>query len=112
MSASFLFNFDLASLRRTLEAFIEVPNLVAVQVWDETDEPVFATWKSPETNTGERLPGDLELDEGLSGSSDSILKGEKVGSLRVDDTESPRRRKRPAWSPGRRCRMPTTPLPG
>ncbi|BBO71330.1 hypothetical protein DSCA_52600 [Desulfosarcina alkanivorans] len=87
-SASFLANFDMSSLQRLLESMIEDPNLLAVQVWDEADEPFYAVWKNPDINNGEALPADLELAQGLSFSSDGLLNGEKVGSLRVYYTES------------------------
>jgi methyl-accepting chemotaxis protein len=87
-SASFLANFDMSALRRLLEAFIEDPNLLAVQVWDEANEPFYAIWKNPEVNSAEELPAGLELDEGLSSSSDGLSDGEKVGSLQVYYTES------------------------
>lgn len=83
----FIFNYDREGINRTLESFIQLPGLLAVQILDEVNEPIFAAWKDKEISIGAKLPPSLKLNDLLSSKADSVHKDERVGSIRVYYTE-------------------------
>lgn len=86
--ASLLFNFDQASVERLLAGYIQLPSIVAVEVFDEGNEPFFAIWKNPEVSKGDSVDESLQLNRNQSVSAESFLKEEKVGSVTIYYTDS------------------------
>ncbi len=82
-SASFLYNLDKNSIKRTMSSYIMMSGLMAIEVFDEDNEPFFAVWKNPDVQSKRKLPNDLGLDENLSSVADCYVKEDKVGSLRI-----------------------------
>ncbi len=86
--ATFIYNLDKSSLEQMLSAYIKLPELKAVQVFDETGEPFFAIWKNPDVQIKRTIPEDVVLDPNLLGSADAFLKTEKVGSVKIYFTDA------------------------
>ncbi len=85
--ATFVYNLDKSSLEQMLGAYIKLPELKAVKVFDEKGEPFFNIWKNPDIQIKKVIPDDVPLNESLMGASDALLKGEKVGSVKIYFTD-------------------------
>jgi|GEM_PF-910066 len=85
--SNFIYNFDRDAIVNTLKSALQFPGIIAIQVVDETNDPLFAAWNDPEPVIGEVLPADFKKEERLSLAADSQYKGGKVGSVRVYYTE-------------------------
>ncbi|MFZ5572423.1 MAG: methyl-accepting chemotaxis protein [Thermodesulfobacteriota bacterium] len=85
--ATFIYNLDKSSLEQMLSAYIKLPELKAVEVFDENGEPFFAIWKNPGIQIKRTVPDDVPLDESLMGGADAFLKEEKVGSVKIYFTD-------------------------
>lgn len=86
-SATLLYNFDTVSMERMLTGYIQLPDIVAVVVLDDADEPFFAIWKNPEIMTKDSLPEEFQVNKEFSESAESFVKGEKVGSVTIYYTD-------------------------
>ena len=85
--SNFIFNFDQEAIKNTLKSSLDFPGIIAIQIVDDADDPLFAAWRETEPVIGEILPASLKIDERFSSSADSQYKGKKVGSVRVYYTE-------------------------
>ncbi len=86
-AATFLYNLDKASMERMLDAYIRLPELKAVKVIDEEGATFFSIWKNPDVQVGKEIPGNVVLDEKLSGKADAFVKEERVGKLYIYFTD-------------------------
>lgn len=86
-SATLLYNFDTVSMERMLTGYIQLPDILAVVVLDDADEPFFAIWKNPEIMTKDALPADVQVDKNFSESAESFVNDEKVGSVTIYYTD-------------------------
>jgi methyl-accepting chemotaxis protein len=82
-AATLLYNFDTVSMKRMLTGYIQLPSIIAIEVFDDSGSPFFAIWKNPDVQMATALPGNLKLDNNLSKGADSFVKKEKVGQTKV-----------------------------
>lgn len=87
VSAAFLFNFNEQPLVYTLRPYMNLDDIVAIQVVDQKDSPFFAYWKEPQVQSGTGFPDGLDLKGTLTAEKDSIYEGEKVGKVVVFMTD-------------------------
>ena len=87
--AGYLWQFVTHGLRQTLRSYMEYPEIIAIKVVNEYEEPVMAAWKNPNLNISERLPHPYSqtLDPKNMFRAESFLNEEKVGVVYVYYTE-------------------------
>jgi len=80
-----LYNLNNTELRETLRSYIRYPEITAIQVWDETDSPLVAIWKTNQAfEENESLPGDESaLNFGFSKTIEVIYQERQVGRIQV-----------------------------
>lgn len=86
-------NFDEDMLKQSLHAYMNAPEIRAVKVLNENEEPFTAIWKTPEIKSGMSFPRDVEPDEKLSVQADCIYNERKVGRLQIFYSEDILRKK-------------------
>lgn len=88
ISAAFLYNLDEKPLEFTLRPYMNLDEVVAIEVLDYTNIPFFAFWKAPEISSGKALPATAaNLRNNLSSEAPSVYKGETVGKVIVYMTD-------------------------
>lgn len=87
VSAAFLFNFNEQPLVYTLRPYMNLDDIVAIEVVDHKNAPFFAYWKEPEIQSGRAFPSALDLKGTLTAEKESIYEGEKVGKVVVYMTD-------------------------
>ncbi|WP_462271287.1 methyl-accepting chemotaxis protein [Desulfobacter sp.] len=88
MAVSFVYNFDQEGLSRSLETFLSLPDIVAIQVTDAQNKPFFAIWKkNGSVMKAEALTSEQTWDEKLSRTSDIVMEKESIGSVRLFYTD-------------------------
>ncbi|WP_462271317.1 methyl-accepting chemotaxis protein [Desulfobacter sp.] len=86
--ASFVYNFEQEGLNSSLETFLNLPDIIAVQVIDAQKKPFSAIWKKDGSiMKAHTLGPDLDLNEKLSLTSDIIMEKENIGSIRLFYTD-------------------------
>lgn len=91
ISASFLYNIDVDGLKLTLNPYMEMSEILAIEVLDHNNQPFFAYWKSNGLKSGTTIPDEV-LKAGafrneLTLTEASYYQSEKVGSLRLHMTD-------------------------
>jgi len=80
-------HFEAEELKKSLKLFMSSPEITAIRVLGEDNEPFAAAWRDTEIRVGKVLPDDLKLNESLSVQTDSILRDQKIGSFHIYYTD-------------------------
>ncbi len=86
--AAHLYSIEKQDVKETLRSYINYPEILAIRVLDDFEEPFAAIWKTPEIHEADELPKDMPLNLDLSVQMDTIYDGNKVGSFEVFYTEA------------------------
>jgi methyl-accepting chemotaxis protein len=88
-SATFIYNFDKTSLERMMDAYIQLPELKAVRMFDQDGKIFFAIWKDDNSKVHIKsdFPKDLNLDNTFKANADAFVKEENVGKVFVYFTD-------------------------
>ena len=79
-----LYNLNQSGLQETLRAYIQYPEIMAIQVWDDIDLPFAAIWKSGTTyQEADAIPAGVSFDSALSKDLDALYGDRKVGRIHV-----------------------------
>lgn len=82
ISGYFVYNFDAEGLTNVLREFMELPDIVAVSVFDNEKNPFAALWKSGQTIKIEASISDADVVSGANKSEEKIVyDGENVGTI-------------------------------
>ncbi len=84
-----LYRLSLEHLKVELYTYMEYPEILAIQIRNEDDEPVAAAWKNSEILIDDVLPENFRSNEHLSVRFDSIFNEEIVGNFELYYTETP-----------------------
>ncbi len=88
LSAHLIYVIDKESLTASLNPYMKLPEIMAIEVVELGEAPFTALWKSPELHVGTALPEDYDAGESVSVLElDSLYKGEQVGKIRIFYTE-------------------------
>jgi methyl-accepting chemotaxis protein len=87
ITQSLLASFDMQRLGNLLISYMKFESILAIKVLDADDEPLIATWRDKNVESGENIPKNVKVDEQKSFSADAIHQGEKVGSVQIYYTE-------------------------
>ncbi len=88
MSGLFLYNVDPEGLGESLRPYMEVAEIMGIQVVDMDGGAFCGVWRDGEVRIGERIPASIEAEGGLSVSGESIYMGEKIGRLSIHYTDA------------------------
>ncbi len=88
ISSSFLYNIQADGLKLTLQPYMSVAEIQAIEVVDYSDQPFFAFWRNKGIESGTAVPKTLQLNEELSFAKDSFYQKEKVGRVKIYFTDS------------------------
>lgn len=83
-----LYNFDIIGLEKTLRLYSFLPDIKAIQVFDDLQKPFLAMWKSPEVNINRSLPDNETLDNKLVFEAKAFYAEAVVGSVKIYYTDS------------------------
>lgn len=87
--AGFLYDFDIEEVKNSLPPYLEYPEIMAIQVFNEHGEPVAAAWKdASHIFTVDELQGDVLGQETSVLEVNAVEEGEKVGSVKVYYTDA------------------------
>ena len=79
-----LYNLNKTGVQETLRAYLQYPEIVAIQVWDDTDISFAAIWKTgADFHEGAIIPSELSLDTTLVKEMDALYEERKVGRILV-----------------------------
>jgi methyl-accepting chemotaxis protein len=88
-SSTFLYNIDTKALEQVLLSYMDFDGLMAIEVFDENNEPFLAIWrKGDELSNGPAMPDTIVLNKNLSYASDSVYENNKIGSVRAYYSEA------------------------
>lgn len=89
IAAPFVFNLDNQGIKLALERYMEIDEMLALQVIDVDGTRFFAMWKiSDRVSTGESIPETVNLKQVFSSKADSYVRSEKVGYVEVFYTDA------------------------
>ena len=88
-----LFDFDFEMVKLALGPYMRYPEILAIQVLDDTGEKVAASWKAEDLVSTDELPETLDLDGALSFQHIVLLDNEEVGRIQVYYSDAPLRSK-------------------
>ncbi|QTA80036.1 Methyl-accepting chemotaxis signailing-domain-containing protein, HAMP domain-containing [Desulfonema limicola] len=83
ITAKYLYDFDIDELKNILSAYMHYPEIRAIAVFNEQDNPVAAMWKEPDIKQDTGLPGKFDKDDPLSVFSELLINREKIGYLQI-----------------------------
>lgn len=87
-SANFLYNINTNALKQVLGSYMDFDGLVAIEVFDENNEPFLAIWRTNgELKDGRAIPENMANNKDMSYASDSLYENNKIGSVRVYYTD-------------------------
>lgn len=88
MASQYLYNLDQNNLQGALKPFMNLPGVIAIKVTDADTQSFSAAWKSSKgVESGQALPKDLKLDEGLSFTSTASQDGKELGKIQLFYTD-------------------------
>ncbi|GAB6096987.1 hypothetical protein JCM14469_32410 [Desulfatiferula olefinivorans] len=88
-SSTFLYNIDTKALEQVLMSYMDFDGLIAIEVFDENNEPFLAIWrKGKDLSNGRIIPESVVLDKEFSYAIDSIYENNKIGSVRTYYSEA------------------------
>lgn len=88
-----LFDFDFDAVKLALTPYMRYPEILAIQVSDDSGENIAASWKTEKLASGEALPDTLDVDNALSIRHDVRLNDDMVGQILVYYSDAPLRSK-------------------
>lgn len=84
IAATFIYNFDPEGLNKSLEPFLNMPDILAIVVSEPGDSPFCALWKqNGQIVKADDLGSVKGLDKNLSRASKVIMEGEQIGVVRL-----------------------------
>ena len=88
MAGYFVYNFDAEGLKGNLKNLLELPDILAIQVTDNTDNPFVALWKEGSgIQTGEKILESKNFDTQRMFTTDIIYNTKKIGSATLFYTD-------------------------
>lgn len=82
-----LFNVDKFGLKSILQTYMNYPEILAIQVLDDIQQPFAAIWRSPDITEGDTLPADLALDAAYPIQQESLYEGKPIGLFQIFYTD-------------------------
>ncbi len=81
--SGFLYDFDIEEIKNVLSPYLDYPEILAIQVLNESKEPVTAIWKTSASQvlTADTLPPDLMLEDATLIEIDTIYDDVRVGTI-------------------------------
>ena len=86
--AGHLFRYSTEHLKRDMQVYMEYPEIVAIQVFDEDGMPFASAWKTPEIVVDDALADEVSLEGTQSVEVDLIFDEELYGLARIYYSES------------------------
>lgn len=86
--SSFLFDVDQQGMEKLLRAYIQRPEIVAIQVKLDDKNAFAAVWKTPDITAGASLPAEMNAENLSSIVSEAFYNGHKVGVFQIFYTET------------------------
>ena len=86
--AGHLFRYSTEHLKRDMQVYMEYPEILAIQVFDEDGRPFASAWKSPEIKVDDTLAEDVNLEGSRHIEVELIFDEELYGNARIYYSES------------------------
>ena len=83
VTAKYVFDFDDQALRQVLKSFMNLSELVAIDVRETGDKPFAAAWDKGGPFSGKELPKDLNLKKEFSFKQEINFDGKAIGTVEV-----------------------------
>jgi methyl-accepting chemotaxis protein len=83
VTAKYVFDFDDQALRQVLKNFMNLSELVAIDVRETGEKPFAAAWDKGGAFSGKELPKDLDLKKEFSFKQEIVFDGQPIGTVEI-----------------------------